>query len=74
MTKTAETAKAIRTELKAQFPTYKFSVRKIDFGVINIDYNGDKAIRQALNAIAKKYEDWSEFNTTYVFVNCYGNN
>lgn len=69
---TVETAKAIRTELKATFPTYKFSVRKEYCGVINIEFNGDSAIRPAVDAIAKKFEGWSEFNTEYVFVNAYG--
>lgn len=69
---TTETAKAIRTELKNTFPTFKFSVRKIHFGVINIEFNGDKEIRPAVDAIAKKFEGWNEFNTDYVFVNCYG--
>jgi len=71
---TTETAKAIRAELKASFPAVKFSVRKIHFGVLNIQYKDAKEIRPAVNQIAKKFEGWSEFNTTYVFVNCYGNN
>jgi hypothetical protein len=71
---TTETAKLIRTELKATFPAVKFSVRKIHFGVINIEFKDAKEIRSTVNAIAKKFEDWSEFNTQFVFVNCYGNN
>lgn len=71
---TVETAKEIRAELKALFPSYKFSVRKIDCGVINIDYNGDAIIRERLNAIAKSFENWNTYNTNYVFVNAYGNN
>jgi hypothetical protein len=66
---TVETTKAIRAELKATFPTYKFSVRKVHCGTVYISYNGDKEIREAVNAIAKKFEGWSEFNTQYVFVN-----
>lgn len=66
---TVETTKAIRAELKAAFPTFKFSVRKVDCGVVHISYNGDKEIRPAINAIAQKFTGWSEFNTEYVFVN-----
>jgi hypothetical protein len=69
---TVETAKMIRAELKATFPTYKFSVRKSYCGVINIEYNGAPEIRAELNAIAIKYLGWSEFNTEYVWVNAYG--
>ena len=69
---TVETAKAIRAELKAKFPTYKFSVRKSYCGVINIEYNGAPEIRPELDAIAIKYRGWSEFNTDYVWVNAYG--
>lgn len=69
---TVETAKAIRAELKATFPTYKFSVRKEYCGVINIEYNGDAEIRSSVDAVAKKFLGWSEFNTEYVFVNAYG--
>ena len=69
---TVETAKAIRQELKTKFPTYKFSVRKEYVGVINIEYNGDDAIRAELDSIALKYRGWSEFNTDYVWVNAYG--
>ena len=66
---TVETTKAIRTELKATFPTYKFSVRKVHCGTVYLSYNGDKAIRQEVEAIAQKFTGWSEFNTQYVFVN-----
>jgi hypothetical protein len=66
---TVETTKAIRAELKATFPTYKFSVRKVYCGVVHIDYNGDKSIREVINEIAKKFTGWSEFQTEYVFVN-----
>lgn len=69
---TVETAKAIRAELKAKFPNYKFSVRKTYVGVINIEYNGDDAIRAELDLIALKYRGWNEFNTDYVWVNAYG--
>ena len=69
---TVETAKAIRAELKAIFPGYKFSVRKRDTAVINIEYNGDPVIRETLDAIARKYIGWTEFNTDYVWVNAYG--
>lgn len=69
---TVETAKAIRQELKAAFPNYKFSVRKEDVGVINIAYNGDKEIRESVDAIARKFKGWNEFNTEYVWVNAYG--
>ena len=69
---TVETAKAIRAELKAKFPTYKFSGRTTYVGVINIEYNGDDAIRAELDLIALKYRGWSEFNTDYVWVNAYG--
>lgn len=69
---TVETAKAIRAELKATFPNHKFSVRKEYVGVINIGYNGDKEIREALDAIALKFKGWNEFNTDYVWVNAYG--
>ena len=69
---TVETAKAIREELKTSFPTFKFSVRKVHFNVINIEYNGEPSIRESVNAIAKKFEGWTEFNTDYVFVNAYG--
>jgi hypothetical protein len=69
---TVETAKAIRAELKTKFPTYKFSVRKSYVGVINIEYNGDQAIRAELDSIANSYKGWSEFNTDYVWVNAYG--
>ena len=71
---TVETAKTIRAELKATFPTYKFSVRKEHYGVLNIAYNGDKAIRNAVDSIARKYEDVTEYQTQYVFVNAYGTN
>lgn len=66
---TVETAKAIRAELKATFPTYKFQVIKKDVGVIYIEFNGDKAIRPMVDAIADKFLGWNEFNTEYVFVN-----
>lgn len=69
---TVQTAKAIRAELKATFPEFKFSVRKEYVGVINIAYNGAPEIREALNAIALKYKGWNEFNTDYVWVNAYG--
>ena len=69
---TVETATAIRAELKTTFPTYKFSVRKEYCGVINIAYNGDAAIRPALDAIANKFKGWNEFNTDYVWINAYG--
>ena len=69
---TTETAKTIRVELKAKFPTFKFSVRKTDTGVINIEYNGDPAIRKELDSIAMRYKGWTEFNTEYVWVNAYG--
>ena len=36
---------------------------------LHISYNGDKSIRESVNAIAKKFLGWSEFNTEYVFVN-----
>lgn len=71
---TTETAKLIRAELKQTFPTVKFSVRKLHFGVINIEYKDAKEIRSTVDSIAKKFEDWSQFNTEFVFVNCYGNN
>lgn len=70
--KTAETSKAIRAELKARFPEYKFSVRITGFAVINIEYNGDSEIRPYLDLIAMKYKGWSEFSTDYVWVNAYG--
>lgn len=69
---TVETAKAIRAELKAAFPNHKFSVRKVYCGVINIEYNGDPEIRDAVDAISYKFKGWNEFNTEYVFVNAYG--
>jgi len=69
---TVETAKMIRTELKTNFPTYKFSVRKIDCGVINIEYNGDSEIRPMVDSIANKFKGWSAYNTEYVFVNAFG--
>ena len=69
---TVETTKAIRAELKATFPAYKFSVRKCYTAVVNIEYNGAPEIREALDAIARKYIGWSEFNTDYVWVNAYG--
>ena len=69
---TVETTKAIRAELKATFPTYKFSVRKRDTAVVNIEYNGDLEIREALEIIARKYTGWNQFNTDYVWVNAYG--
>jgi len=69
---TVETAKAIRAELKAKFPTYKFSVRKAWVDVINIEYNGDSAIRESLEEIARNYKGWNQFNTNYVWVNAYG--
>jgi hypothetical protein len=69
---TVETAKMIRAELKATFPTHKFSVRKSYFAVINIEYNGAPEIRAELDAIAIKYRGWSEFNTDYIWVNAYG--
>lgn len=69
---TVETAKAIRAELKAKFPTYKFSVRKTYVGVINIEYNGAPEIREQLEEIARSYRGWSQFNTDYVWVNAYG--
>ena len=66
---TTETTKAIKAELKATFPTYKFSVRKVHTGTVYVEYNGDKAIRAEVDAIAAKFEGWNEFNTQYVFVN-----
>ena len=68
---TVETAKAIRAELKAKFPAYKFSVRKTWTDVINIEYNGDSAIRESLEEIARNYKGWNQFNN-YVWVNVYG--
>lgn len=69
---TVETTKAIRAELKAKFPTYKFSVRKCYVGVVNIEYNGAPEIREELEEIARSYKGWNEFNTEYVWVNAYG--
>lgn len=71
-TTTAATAKVIRAELKAKFPTYKFQVRTVDCGVINIGYNGDQEIRPELDSMAINYEGWNEYATKYVFVNAYG--
>ena len=68
---TVEIAKAIRAELKAKFPAYKFSVRKTWTDVINIEYNGDSAIRESLEEIARNYKGWNQFNN-YVWVNVYG--
>jgi hypothetical protein len=53
---TVETAKLIRAELKAQFPTIKFSVRKEHYGVLNISFDGTKEIKEAVDVIAAKYE------------------
>jgi len=53
---TVETAKLIRAELKATFPTVKFSVRKPYYGVLNISFDGTKEIKEAVNEIAAKYE------------------
>lgn len=53
---TVETAKFIRAELKSSFPNHKFSVRKIHGWTINIEYNGDETIRDAVKAIARKFE------------------
>lgn len=69
---TAETTKAIRKELKARFPEYKFSVRIFNFAAVNIEYNGDSEIRPDLDLIANKYKGWSEFSTEFVFVNAFG--
>lgn len=69
---TVQTAKAIRVELKAKFPEYKFSVRKFSSDGISIEYNGDKNIRPELDSLANSYKGWSEFNTNYVWVNPYG--
>ena len=53
---TVETAKLIRAELKATFPTIKFSVRKEHFGVLNISFDGTKEIKKMVDQIADKYE------------------
>jgi len=53
---TVETAKLIRAELKAAFPTIKFSVRKEHYGVLNISFDGTKEIKEAVDQIAAKYE------------------
>ena len=53
---TVETAKLIRAELKATFPTIKFSVRKEHYGVLNISFDGTKEIKEAVDVIAAKYE------------------
>lgn len=65
---TVETAKAIRAELKTSFPSYKFSVRKTDCGVINIEHNGDWAFNSMVSTIVRKYESWNTNQTNYVFV------
>jgi hypothetical protein len=69
---TTETAKLIRAELKTRFPGYKFSVRKTDFAVVNIEYNGADEIREELEALRHRYIGWTEFNTDFVWVNAYG--
>lgn len=53
---TVETAKLIRAELKQLFPTIKFSVRKTDYGVINISFTGTKEIKDQVEEISWKYE------------------
>jgi Large polyvalent protein associated domain 29 len=53
---TTETAKLIRAELKAAFPSVKFSVRKEHYGVLNISFDGSKEIKNDVQAIADKYE------------------
>jgi hypothetical protein len=53
---TTETAKIIRTELKATFPEIKFSVCKADWGVINISFAGSSEIKQAVEELSWKYE------------------
>lgn len=53
---TVETAKLIRAELKATFPTIKFSVRKEHYGVLNISFDGNKEIKNQVDEIAAKYE------------------
>ena len=74
MTTTVETAKTIRAALKENFPSVKFSVRKIDFGVLNIEYKNAPEIRKAVDEIAIAHTGWNLFNTQFVFVNCYGAN
>lgn len=53
---TVESAKLIREELKATFPAIKFSVRKADWGVINISFAGSSEVKQAVEEISWKYE------------------
>lgn len=53
---TVETAKIIRQELKATFPEITFSVRKADWGVINISFTGSSDVKQAVEEISWKYE------------------
>ena len=53
---TAETAKIIRTELKATFPQIKFSIRTPYYGKIDISFDGTKEIRNAVEEIAAKYD------------------
>ena len=53
---TTETAKLIRAELKATFPTIKFSVRKEHYGVLNISFDGTREVKDVVDVIAAKYE------------------
>ena len=52
---TAETAKLIRKDLKANFPGVKFSVRSRRGSAINIDYTNGPA-EVDVKAVAEKYE------------------
>ena len=64
MTKAAETAKAIRKELKAKFPNIKFSVRSESFSMgnaVNVKYT-DGVPREEVEKVLYKYE-YGKFNS-----------
>ena len=55
-TTTKDTAKAIRKDLKQNFPNTKFSVTS-DVGIVNISYTlGDKIKGNAISDITNKYK------------------
>ena len=52
---TADTAKLIRTELKAKYPAIKFSVRKERFNVIAINFDGTADTQNEIYRLVEKY-------------------
>lgn len=68
--KATDAAKLLRKDLKAAFPTTKFSVRTEYTGTIWIQFDGTSEMLDAVNAIARNYRgadfDGMTDSTNYV--------